>query len=58
MAVFKEIADPLSFPSVSPQCIFQPLPPKLRTKYRSLKIKDTELELLPGLPATEQIETL
>lgn len=30
MTVFKEIVDPLPFPSVSPQCIFQFLPPKLK----------------------------
>lgn len=54
MTVFKEIVDPLPFPSVSPQCIFQFLPPKLKKKkkkYQSLKINGTELEILPGLPA-------
>lgn len=52
MTVFKEIVDPLPFPSVSPQCIFQFLPPELKKKkYQSLKINGTELEILPGLPA-------
>lgn len=50
MAVFKELEDLLSGPSVSAQCIFQPLPLKRERGYQNLKIKGTELELLPALP--------
>lgn len=38
MTVFKEIVDPLPFPSVSPQCIFQFLPPKLKKKKKSTRV--------------------
>lgn len=58
MAVFKEIVDPLPFPVSAHNIVSSLFLLNWKKKYQSLKIKGTELEILPGLPATEQIHTV